>query len=223
MIDLYTWPTPNGMKPLIALEEMGLAYTIHPVNIMENVQKEPDFLKLNPNGRIPAIVDKDNGDFAVFESGAILTYLADKSGKLYGADDKAKSRTMQWLMWQMGGLGPMLGQANVFVTFFPEDVPQAIKRYSDEANRLYGVMDGWLASNEYLGDDYSIADIATWPWVRAYPMAGIDLSSYKNVSRWYDQIAERPAVKAALAAMPGRDPHEIAKAMQEKRRESALA
>lgn len=221
MLDLYTWPTPKGHKPLIALHEMGLDYTLHKINIMENEQKAPDFLKLNPNGRIPALVDRGNGDFPIFESGAILTYLADKTGQFYGADEKAKSRTMQWLMFQMGGVGPMLGQANVFVTFFPEDVPQAIKRYVDEANRLLGVIDGHLAENEYLADDYSIADMATWPWVRAHPMAGLDLSAYPNLTRWYEAIAARPAVQAALEVLPGRDPNEIAKAMQEKRKANA--
>ncbi len=221
MIDLYTWPTPNGYKPIIALEEMGIDYTIHPINIGKGEQKTPEFLKLSPNGRIPAMVDRANGDFSIFESGAILIYLADKSGLFMGDDDKARSRVLQWLMFQMGGVGPMMGQANVFVTFFPEDVPQAIKRYRDEVNRLFGVMDDHLANHAFLAGDYSIADMATWPWVRGYPMSGVELADYKNLKRWWDAIAERPAVKTALEKMPGRNPHEFAADMQAKRQSTA--
>lgn len=193
MIDLYTWPTPNGFKASVALEEMGLDYTVKPVNIDTGEQKLPDYLAINPNGRIPAIVDRDNDDFAVFESGAILIYLAEKSGKLLPTDVKGRSQVMQWLMWQMGGLGPMQGQAVTFLKYFPERLQPAIDRYQRETLRLYGVLDQHLAEREFLAGDFSIADIANWCWVRFYKNAEIEIEQFPHVKRWREQIEARPA------------------------------
>ncbi|MFP2928816.1 glutathione S-transferase family protein [Pyxidicoccus sp. 3LG] len=198
MIDLYTWGTPNGIKVSIALEELGLPYTVHAVDIGKGVQKQPDFLRINPNGRIPAIVDRDAGDFPVFESGAILLYLAEKTGKLIPADVKGRSRVIQWLMFQMSGVGPMQGQANVFFRYFPEKLQPAIDRYQNETRRLYTVLDTRLKESEYLAGDYSIADIATWPWVRVHDWAGVSVDGLPNLQRWLDAIAQRPAVKRGL-------------------------
>jgi glutathione S-transferase len=198
MIDLYTWGTPNGHKVSIALEELGLPYTVHPVDIGTGVQKKPEFLRINPNGRIPAIVDRDAGDFAVFESGAILIYLAEKAGKLLPADPKGRSRVIQWLMFQMGGVGPMQGQANVFFRYFPEKIQPAIDRYQNETRRLYTVLDTRLSESEYLAGDYSIADIATWPWVRVHDWAGVSVDGLPHLQRWMDAIAQRPAVKRGI-------------------------
>jgi glutathione S-transferase len=195
MIDLYTWTTPNGRKVSIALEEMELPYTVHPVPIRTGMQKTPTFLAINPNGRIPAIVDRDAGDFAVFESGAILIYLAEKSGRLMPSEAKARSVVLQWLMWQMGGLGPMHGQANVFNRYFPEKIPAVIKRYQDETRRLFEVMDTRLADHAFLAGDYSIADIACWPWVMQHDWAGVAIEDLPHLSRWLDEIGARPAVK----------------------------
>ncbi len=195
MIDLYTWTTPNGRKVSIALEEMGLAYAVHPVPLKTGVQKSPAFLGLNPNGRIPVIVDRDEGDFPVFESGAILMYLAEKSGRFLPAEAKARSVTLQWLMWQMGGLGPMLGQANVFNRYFPERLPAVIKRYQDEARRLLAVMDTRLEGVAYLAGDYSIADMACWPWVMQHDWAGVSIEDLPNLRRWLDEVGARPAVR----------------------------
>jgi len=202
MIDLYTARTPNGYKASIALEEMGLDYTLHALDIMANEQKEPDFLAINPNGRIPAIVDRDNGDFAVFESGAILMYLAEKTGQFLPTDVKGRSEVIQWLMFQMGGVGPMQGQANVFFRYFPEHIPPAIERYQNETKRLYTVLESRLKDHEYLAGDYSIADIATWPWVRIHEWSGVDIDDLPNVQRWIDQIAERPAVQKGILVPP---------------------
>ena len=199
MIDLYTWSTPNGRKVSIALEEMGLSYAVHPVELKSGAQKRPEFLALNPNGRIPAIVDHGADDFVVFESGAILIYLAEKTGQLLPLDAKGRSRVLQWLMWQMGGLGPMHGQANVFVRYFPEKIPSVIERYQTETRRLLGVMDGQLAQNEFLAGDYSIADIACWPWVGQVEWAGLSLDGLTNVQRWFDAIGQRPAVQRGAA------------------------
>jgi GST-like protein len=199
MIDLYTWTTPNGRKVSIALEEMGLPYETHPVALKSGAQKTPEFLKINPNGRIPAIVDRDEGGFAVFESGAILIYLAEKSGMLLPTEKKARSVVLQWLMWQMGGLGPMHGQANVFVRYFPERLPSVIARYQGETMRLLGVMDARLADNEYLAGAYSIADIACWPWVMQHDWAGLDISGLAHLRRWLAAIAARPAVQRGAA------------------------
>ena len=162
MIELYTAPTPNGWKASVALEELGLAYTVRPVNILSGEQKKPEYLKLNPNGRIPTIVDHDNGGFAVFESGAILIYLAEKTGRLMPGDVNGRSRVIQWLMFQMGGVGPMMGQANVFFRYLTEKIQPAIDRYQNESRRLFEVLDRRLAESEYLAGDYSIADIANW-------------------------------------------------------------
>ncbi|HPF46914.1 MAG TPA: glutathione S-transferase N-terminal domain-containing protein, partial [Emcibacteraceae bacterium] len=168
MIDLYTARTPNGFKITVMLEELGVPYTVHRLNLMENEQKQDWFLKICPNGRIPAIVDRENDDFAVFESGAIMIYLADKYGKLLPSETKARSRVIQWLMFQMGGIGPMMGQANVFYRYFPEKYQPAIDRYQNESRRLFEVIDTHLKDRKWLGDDYSIADIANWCWIRSY-------------------------------------------------------
>ncbi len=194
MIDLYTAPTPNGRKVSIALEELGAAYEVHAIDLKAGAQKAPDFLAINPNGRIPAIVDRDADNFAVFESGAILLYLAEKYGRLLPAAPTGRSTVIQWLMWQMGGLGPMHGQANVFFRYFPEKIPSVIKRYQDETMRLFGVMESRLAAHEYLADDYSIADIACWPWVMQHDWAGLDISHLPNLQRWLAAIGKRPAV-----------------------------
>ena len=198
MIDLYTWGTPNGRKVSIALEEFKIPYTVKPVVMKKLEQKEPWFLKINPNGRIPAIVDRANGDFAVFESGAILWYLMEMIDAPFLKDRKQRSVVMQWLMFQMGGVGPMQGQANVFHRYFPEKIPSVIARYQNEATRLYGVMDGRLADVEFLAGDYSIADMATYPWVAQHDWSGVDLAQFKNLSRWFDTLSARPAVQAGM-------------------------
>ncbi|MGD8111648.1 glutathione S-transferase family protein [Vibrio sp. TRT 21S02] len=200
MIELYTAATPNGHKISIALEEMGLDYNVNALDISTNIQKGPEFTAINPNGRIPAIIDKDNDDFIVFESGAILLYLAEKTGKFLPTDEKARSKVIQWLMFQMGGVGPMMGQANVFYRYFPEKIQPAIDRYQNEGRRLFEVMDKQLGKSKYLaGDEYSIADIATWPWVRIYEWSGINIEGLDNLQRWLDEIAKRPAVQKGLA------------------------
>ncbi len=198
MIDLYTATTPNGRKASIALEELGLAYEVHAVGLRRLEQKEPWFLAINPNGRIPAIVDRDEGEFAVFESGAILVYLAEKTGRLMPADRQGRSRVMQWLMFQMGGVGPMQGQANVFHRYFPEKIPVVIERYQNETRRLYGVMDGRLGQSEFLAGDYSIADIAAYPWVAQHDWSGVDLAPFPHLTRWYAQLGARPAVQRGM-------------------------
>ena len=194
-IDLYTWATPNGRKVSIALEEMGLDYNVHPINIGADEQFAPNFLAISPNNKIPAIVDQDadldNGR-SLMESGAILLYLADKTGQFGGSD---RWTTLQWLMLQVGGVGPMFGQANHFLRFNPGKSAYAEKRYRDEAIRLYGVLDRRLAEHEYLADDYSIADIATWPWIALWPGHRIDWANYPHLQRWFTTIAERPAVR----------------------------
>lgn len=202
MIDLYTAATPNGHKVSIALEELQLPYTLHALSFDRKEQKAPSFLTINPNGRIPAIVDRDNGNFAVFESGAILVYLAELSGQLMPRDAKGRSRVMQWLMFQMGGVGPMQGQANVFFRYFPEKLQGAIDRYQHETRRLYEVLDGRLGEAQYLADDYSIADIATYPWVRVHDWAGVSLEGLENLQRWVTEIEARPAVQRGLQVPP---------------------
>ena len=194
MIDLYTAATPNGHKISIALEEMGLPYTVHALSLTAGEQKLPAFLEINPNGRIPAIVDRDSDDFAVFESGAILVYLAEKTGQFLPTDVKGRSRVMQWLMFQMGGVGPMMGQANVFFRYAPEKLPWAIGRYQREVRRLFEVLDRQLGREPYLAGDYSIADMATWPWVRAYEWSGVEIDGLANLQRWLDAVGERPGV-----------------------------
>ena len=194
MIDLYTWTTPNGRKASIALEEFGLPYKSHAIDISKDEQFAPAFLKISPNNRIPAIVDNDNG-MALFESGAILIYLADKTGKLMPKDGEGRYRVIEWLMWQMGGVGPMLGQVHHFVKYNKGKAPYAEERYSKEAARLYGVLDRRLEGREFLAGDYSIADIATWPWISRFEWQEIDMNKFPNVKRWYTTIAKRPAVQ----------------------------
>jgi GSH-dependent disulfide-bond oxidoreductase len=198
MIELYTAPTPNGWKVSIALEELGLPYTAHLIDILKGVQKEPWFLAINPNGRIPAIVDRDADDFAIFESGAILIYLAEKTGRLMPRDAKGRSLVLQWLMFQMGGVGPMMGQANVFFRYFPEKIAPAIERYQNEVKRLLGVLDGRLKDHEYLAGDYSIADIANWSWVRTHNWSGVAIGDFPHLKRWLDTIAMRPAAQKGI-------------------------
>ncbi|HEX8525867.1 glutathione S-transferase family protein [Allosphingosinicella sp.] len=202
MIDLYTAPTPNGYKASITLEELEIPYDLHVLDLASGSQKQPWFLAINPNGRIPAIVDRGNGDFAVFESGAIMLYLAEKAGRLMPADEKERSRALQWLMFQMGGLGPMMGQANVFTRYFPEQIPSVIERYRREGRRLFEVLDRQLAGNEWLAGDYSIADIANFAWVRIHEWPGIPIDGLGNLKRWMDSIAARPAVQRGLEAPP---------------------
>ena len=194
MIELHTWSTPNGRKVSIMLEEVGLPYSVHPVNIGKNEQFNPAFLKISPNNRIPAIVDRDNG-MSLFESGAILMYLAEKTGKLWPKTGEAHWRTVEWLMWQMGGFGPMLGQAHHFLKFNVGKAPYAEERYAAETKRLYGVLDRRLAEVEYVAGDYSIADISIWPWASRFEWQQIDLNEFPNVLRWYRANAARPAVQ----------------------------
>jgi len=198
MIDLYTAATPNGHKVSIALEELGLPYRLKVLNLTEGEQRQPDYLKINPNGRIPAIVDQEAGGFAVFESGACLIYLAEKTGQLMPADVQGRSRVLQWLMFQMGGIGPMMGQANVFFRYFPEKIPAAIDRYQGECKRLFRVLDGHLADHEYLAGDYSIADIANWAWVRTHRWSGVEVDDLPHLKRWRDAIRARPAVQRGI-------------------------
>jgi GSH-dependent disulfide-bond oxidoreductase len=200
MIDLYTASTPNGWKASVMLEEVGLPYDVKTLNLSNLDQKQAWFLKINPNGRIPAIVDHDEGDFPVFESGAILIYLAEKTGKLLPQERKARSRVIQWLMFQMGGVGPMMGQANVFYRYWPEKYQPAIERYQNEARRLLAVLDSRLGESEYLaGPDYTIADIANWCWVRTHRWSGISLDGLDHLQRWIEIIAERPAAERGIS------------------------
>ena len=202
MITLYTAATPNGHKISIALEELALPYQLHVLELSKNEQKEPWFLAINPNGRIPAIVDHAADDFAVFESGAILIYLAEKTGQLLPTDAKGRSRVLQWLMFQMGGIGPMMGQANVFFRYFPEKIQPAIDRYQGESKRLFRVLDSHLAEHEFLAGNYSIADIANWAWVRTHRWSGVAIDDLPNLKRWVDQIRVRPAVLRGIEQPP---------------------
>jgi glutathione S-transferase len=215
MIELYTAPTPNGWKASIMLEEVGLPYEVRPISLHQGEQREPWYLRLNPNGRIPTIVDRDEGDFAVFESGAILIYLAEKTGKLLPKDEKGRSVALQWLMFQMGGIGPMQGQANVFFRYAPEKIDYAINRYQEETARLYRVLDTRLAESEYLAGDYSIADIATWPWVRIHDWAGVSVDDMPHLQRWVAAVAERPAVSKGVD-VPGQIDPEMQRTWIEK-------
>jgi GSH-dependent disulfide-bond oxidoreductase len=198
MIDVYSWATPNGHKIHIMLEELGLEYKAIPIDIGAGDQFTPDFLAISPNNKIPVIIDSDGPGgkpLALFESGAILFYLAEKTGKFLPLDPVGRYTTMQWLMFQMGGVGPMLGQAHHFRIYAPEKIEYAVNRYSNEAKRLYGVMDKQLGVTRYLaGNDYSIADIATFPWTRSWKNQGIELDEFPNVKRWFDEISARPAV-----------------------------
>ncbi len=207
MIDLYTWPTPNGHKIHIMLEETGLEYTVHPIDISAGDQFEPEFLKISPNNKMPAMVDLDGPGgkpYSLFESGAILMYLAEKTGKFMPEEIRARYEVIQWLMFQMGGIGPLLGQAHHFRAYAPEKIPYAIDRYTNEANRLYSVLDVRLKDHEYLADEYSIADIATFPWLRSHERQGVDLDQYPNVKRWFEVVADRPAVKRGVDVLADR-------------------
>lgn len=198
MIDLYTAATPNGYKASVALEELTLPYEVHYLQLGKLEQKADWFLKINPNGRIPAIVDRDEDNFAVFESGAILIYLAEKTGKLLPKDVKGRSQVMQWLMFQMGGIGPMMGQANVFFRYWPEKYQAAIDRYQNESRRLFEVLNGRLKDHEYLAGDYSIADIANWCWARTYEWSGVSVDGLDHLQRWLKAIGDRPAVQRGI-------------------------
>lgn len=209
MIDLYTAPTPNGHKVSIALEELGLDYKVRAISFDKKEQKEPWYLELNPNGRIPTIVDHDEDGFVVFESGAILIYLAEKTGKLMPSDPKGRSLVIQWLMFQMGGVGPMMGQANVFYRYAPEKIPYAIERYQREVRRLFEVLDRRLEQHEYLAGDYSIADIAHWPWVRSYKWSGVSIDGLPHLERWLNAIDQRPAARKGIAVPEYRDIDEM--------------
>lgn len=201
MIDLYYWTTPNGHKITIFLEEAGLPYRIRPVNISKGEQFAPDFLRISPNNRMPAIVDHDPADggepLSVFESGAILVYLAEKCGCFLPADPRGRATTLQWLFWQMGGLGPMLGQNHHFVQYAPEKIPYAIDRYVKETNRLYGVLNRRLAESEFMAGEYSIADMASYPWIVPWERQGQNLDDFPHLKRWFETIAARPAVQRA--------------------------
>ena len=198
MIDFYTAPTPNGHKVSCTLEAMELEYETHVVNLMENEQKKPEFLAISPNGRIPAIVDRDVDNLPIFESGAIMIYLAEKTGKLMPTDLNEKAKVLEWLMFQMGGIGPMMGQANVFFRYFPEKIQPAIDSYQNEGRRLFEVLDTHLAKQDWLAKDYSIADIANWCWVRTYKWSGISIESLNNLERWMKAMYDQPGMSAGL-------------------------
>jgi GST-like protein len=205
MIDLYSWPTPNGHKIHIMLEETGLPYRVHPVNIGAGDQFKPEFLKISPNNKMPAMIDSDGPDgkpISMFESGAMLLYLASKTGKFLPENIRDRWSTLQWLMFQMGGVGPMLGQSHHFLVYAPEKIPYAMQRYSKEANRLYGVMDRRLAESKFIAcNEYTIADMAIMPWLRSYKNQGVEMEKYPHVKRWFDGIAARPAVQRGLAVL----------------------
>ena len=218
MIELYTSPTPNGYKTSVALEELEIPYNVHVVNLMSGDQKKPEFLKLNPNGRIPVIVDTDNDNLAIMESGAQLIYLAEKAGKLLPTEAKARANVMQWLMFQMGGIGPMMGQANVFFRYWPGDpIKPAIDRYQNEGRRLFEVMETRLKDNEFLADDYSIADIANWCWVRTHRWSGIKIDGLDGLQRWMKMMEDRPACKKGVSV-----PVDIMELMRNKKSEDDL-
>jgi glutathione S-transferase len=203
VIDLYTAPTPNGWKASIMLEELGVPYTVKPVDLSKGEQRQPEYLKINPNGRIPTIVDHDNGGFAVFESGAILIYLAEKFGKFLPADVKGRSTVIQWVMFQMGGIGPMQGQANVFFRYWPRKIPEVIDRYQHETLRLYHVLDTRLAGREYLCDTFSIAEIANVTWVHIHKWSGVEIDDLPNLRAWLQRLRQRPALSRGLD-VPGK-------------------
>ena len=198
MIELYTASTPNGWKVSVCLEELAIPYEVFPINLQEGEQKTETFLRLCPNGRVPAIVDREAGDFPVFESGAILIYLAEKAGALLGTDTKLRSQTIQWLMFQMGGVGPMMGQANVFYRYFPEKLPGAISRYQNECRRLFEVLNSRLGEAQWLADDYSIADIANWCWVRIHRWSGVSVDGLDHLQRWLGAMEARPACQRGI-------------------------
>ncbi len=214
MIELYTAATPNGHKVSIALEEMKLAYQVKPINLLKGEQKEKSFLAMNPNGRIPVIIDRDNDDFVLFESGAIMIYLAEKTGLFLPQDMKKRAKVMQWLMFQMGAVGPMMGQANVFFRYFPEKIQVVIDRYQNEVRRLFQVLDLHLANHEFLAGDYSIADMANWAWVRTYEWSGVEIEGLDNLQRWSEQIYSRPAAEKGANIPPRADAETIIKGGQ---------
>ncbi len=217
MIELYTAPTPNGWKASCTLEELGLPYEAHVVNLSEGDQKKPDFLAINPNGRIPAIVDRDAGNQRIFESGAIMIYLAEKADKLLPTSGAARAETLGWLMFQMGGVGPMMGQANVFYRYFPERIQAAIDRYQNESRRLFEVLDGRLGESEWLaGDEFTIADIANWCWTRTYKWSGVSIDGLENLQRWHDAMKQRPACRKGIEV-----PFKINSLLKEDRDEEA--
>ena len=198
MIHLYTASTPNGHKVSCLLEALEMPYKVHAINLAEGEQLKSDFLKISPNGRIPAIVDTDNDDLSIFESGAIMLYLAEKAGKLIPSDINGRARVVEWLMFQMGGIGPMQGQAHVFYRYAPDKIKYAINRYQKETFRLYQVLDDQLKYKEYLADDFSIADIATWPWVRRHLWAGVEIEKLLNLRRWKENLENRPAFQKGI-------------------------
>ncbi|MFL2843981.1 MAG: glutathione S-transferase family protein [Alphaproteobacteria bacterium] len=198
MIDLYTASTPNGWKVSITLEELNIPYNVIPIDLIKGEQKEKSFLKINPNGRIPAIVDRDNSDLSIFESGAIMIYLAEKEGKLLPKDPEKKAKVLQWLMFQMGGIGPMMGQANVFYRYFPEKIQSVIDRYQNESKRLFTVINDYLGDNEYLEGDFSLADIANWSWIRIHKWSGVEIDDLPNLMRWMKIVGDRPACKKGV-------------------------
>ncbi|MDE2353174.1 MAG: glutathione S-transferase N-terminal domain-containing protein [Alphaproteobacteria bacterium] len=198
MIDLYTSATPNGWKASVTLEELDVPYEVHPIQLSKGEQKQPWFLKINPNGRIPAIVDRDEDNLAVFESGAIMIYLAEKTGRLLPSARRLRAPVLSWLMFQMGGVGPMMGQANVFYRYWPEKYQPAIDRYQNETRRLFEVLNTQLADHEYLAGDYSIADIANWCWVRTHPWSGVSVEGLEHLQRWLDAIGRRPGVQKGV-------------------------
>ena len=206
MIDVYHWPTPNGHKVTIFLEEAGLPYRLHPVDIGKGEQFRPEFLAIAPNNRIPAIIDREPADggpaISLFESGAILLYLAEKTGKFIASDLRGRAETLQWLFWQMGGLGPMAGQNGHFNIYAPEKIPYAMERYTNETNRLYGVMNKRLADRSFLAGEYSIADIASYPWIVPHERHGQNLDDFPHLKRWFEAIKARPAVQRVYAAVP---------------------
>ena len=205
MIDLYTAPTPNGWKASVTLEELELPYEVHAIDLSSLDQKKPDFTRLNPNGRIPVIVDREEGDLPIFESGAIMIYLAEKAGRLLPTERRARARVIEWLMFQMGGIGPMMGQANVFFRYFPEKIQPAIDRYQNESRRLFEVLDVRLAQSEWLGDDYSIADIANWCWVRTHSWSGVSLEGLDHVERWMGALQQQPALLRGIEVPVARE------------------
>ncbi len=214
-ITLFTSATPNGHKVSILLEELCVPYKVVPIQLMRGDQKKPEYVKLNPNGRIPTIVDHENDDFAVFESGAILIYLAEKYGKLLPKDVKGRSTVIQWVMFQMGGIGPMMGQANVFFRYLPEKIQIAIDRYQHESKRLFRVIEQRLEGREYICDEYSIADIACWPWMKIHKWSGVDVDDLPNVQAWLARVGERPAVQRGVAVPNDTaKPEDIVKAAQ---------
>jgi GSH-dependent disulfide-bond oxidoreductase len=198
MITLYTAPTPNGWKASVTLEELGLPYQVKALSFAANEQKQPEFLKINPNGRIPAIVDHDEGDFAVFESGALMIYLAEKTGRLLPSDRKGRSLVLQWLMFQMAGVGPMMGQANVFFRYWPEKLQPVIDRYQNEGRRLLTVLDGRLADHEWLAGEFSLADIANWSWARIHGWSGVSVDGLEHLQRWLAAMEARPACQRGV-------------------------